>query len=108
EALEAGIQLQRNQCYWYKIPPVLGGDYTVENTSVIIIAEHYRFFGDLYYRIKDLTDGSTGDIKIVDLSALAFNQCEADSDVIRWSLIADAVAPRFGSSALLPFGETEV
>ena len=37
----AGITLKKGQCYSYKQPPVLGGDYTIENTCVLRIAEHY-------------------------------------------------------------------
>src|SRR5262245_29228232 len=33
QLVEAGISLQPGQCYGYKVPPVLGGEYTVENTA---------------------------------------------------------------------------
>jgi hypothetical protein len=63
EAVAAGLRPGPGQCYGYKVPPVLGGEYTVENTSVLPIAEHYGFHAELHERIKDLPDGT--EIQIV-------------------------------------------
>jgi hypothetical protein len=54
----AGLTLREGQCYSYKKPPVLGGDYTVENTCVLPIPEHFGANGSIHNQIKDLPDGT--------------------------------------------------
>lgn len=56
--VESGMLLGPGQCYGYKQSPVLGGDYTVENTAVFTVAEHYSFHATLHEQIKDLPDGA--------------------------------------------------
>ena len=51
-------RLRSGCCYGYRKPPVLGGDYTVDNTVVIPIAEHYGLNASIHKQIKDLPDGS--------------------------------------------------
>jgi hypothetical protein len=58
QLLAAGMTLKKGECYSYKQPPVLGGDYTVENTCVLPIAEHYGAYGSIQNQIKDLPDGT--------------------------------------------------
>jgi hypothetical protein len=58
QLVQAGIKLDVGQCYSYKKPPVLGGDYTVHNTCVVPIAEHFLFYGSIHNQIKDVPDGS--------------------------------------------------
>ena len=53
----AGMTLKEGQCYSYKLPPVLGGNYTVENTCVLTIAGHYGAYGSIHSQIKDVPDG---------------------------------------------------
>jgi hypothetical protein len=54
----AGKVLKRGQCYGYIMSPVLGGDYTVENTSILPVAEHYSFNAYLHEQIKELPEGT--------------------------------------------------
>lgn len=54
----AGLTLREGECYSYKQPPVLGGDYTVENTCMLPIFEHYAVYGSIHNQIKDLPDGT--------------------------------------------------
>jgi len=54
----AGLRLGPGQCYGYKVPLVLGGDYTVENTAVRSVTEHIDFCGSLHHQIADLPDGA--------------------------------------------------
>jgi hypothetical protein len=61
---EAGLTLLDNQCYGYKTPPVLGGEYAVDNVFSISLAEHYSFLSDLYRQTKDLPDGSRVEIVV--------------------------------------------
>ncbi len=62
--LVAGMTLKQGECYSYKQPPVLGGDYTVENTCVLPIAEHYGAYGSIHNQIKDLPDGTQVVLKV--------------------------------------------
>lgn len=61
----ANINLGKGQCYGYKVPPVLGGDYTVENTCVLPIPEQYGICASIHQQIKDVPDGTKVEIKIV-------------------------------------------
>jgi len=53
-----GVQLAPGECYSYVQLPALGGDYTVANTRVVPLARHYKAFGPIHERIKDLPDGT--------------------------------------------------
>jgi hypothetical protein len=53
-----GLTLQEGQCYSFRRPPVLGGNYTVENTCVLPISAHYSAYGSIHNQIKDLPDGT--------------------------------------------------
>ncbi len=58
ELVSAGVKLARGECYSYVQLPVLGGDYTVANTHVVPLERHYKAFGPIHARIKDLPDGT--------------------------------------------------
>jgi hypothetical protein len=64
QLVAAGITLKEGQCYSYKQPPVLGADYTVENTCVLPIAEHYGAYGSIHNQIKGLPDGTQVELKV--------------------------------------------
>ncbi len=64
--LEAGMTLKTGQCYSFLTPPILGGDYTVENTRIIPIEELYRLYGSYHQQLKDVPDGTKVEIKVVD------------------------------------------
>ena len=64
--VDAGMLLGSGQCYVYTISPVLGRDYSVENTFEIPIEEHYSFNADLQEQIRDLPDGTPIKFKVVD------------------------------------------
>jgi hypothetical protein len=53
-----GMTPDRNQCYGFKLPPLLGGAYEPSNFELTDIAVHYSFLGDLYRQTKDLPDGT--------------------------------------------------
>jgi hypothetical protein len=61
----AGITVGAGQCYSYRKPPLVGGDYTVENTAVLDIKKHYGFYGSIYEQMKDVPDGDTVEFVIV-------------------------------------------
>jgi hypothetical protein len=54
----AGIQLSSDECYGYKMPPVLGGTYDVANVVPTDLSLHYSFLADIYAQTKDLPDGA--------------------------------------------------
>jgi hypothetical protein len=56
--VSADVKLAPGECYSYVQLPVLGGDYTVANTRVVPLAQHYKAFGPIHERIKDLPDGT--------------------------------------------------
>ena len=58
QCVAAGKVLKSNQCYGYKMPPILGGEYSVENTVPTDLAVHYSFLADIYRQTKDLPNGS--------------------------------------------------
>lgn len=59
-----GKKLKPGYCYGYLLSPVFGGDYTVANTIIIPIHEHYGLNASLHKQIKDLPDGTAVRIKI--------------------------------------------
>jgi hypothetical protein len=64
QCVAAGMILSPNQCYGYKIPPILGGEYDLENFIRIGIAEHYAFHGDLHQQTKGFPDGTRAKLVI--------------------------------------------
>jgi hypothetical protein len=60
----AGMHLDRERCYSFLTLPVLGGKYTVENTAILPIAEHYGVCASIHEQIKDLSDGTQVVIKV--------------------------------------------
>lgn len=56
--VEAGKTLKPGYCYSYLQSPVLGGDYTVENTIILPIHEHFGVNATIHEQIKDLPDGT--------------------------------------------------
>lgn len=57
-------QLADNEKYCLKMPPVIGGEYKIENIGKIDFIELISFAGDLAYQIKDLKDGQKIKIEI--------------------------------------------
>jgi hypothetical protein len=62
----AGVKLGSGQCYSYKQPPVLGGEYAVENTCVLPITAHYAAYGSIHKQIKDLPNGTRLVLKVTE------------------------------------------
>ena len=56
--VEAGVLLEPGQCYSFVTPPILGGEYSVENTMVVPIPEHYGLYGSYHEQLRDVPDGS--------------------------------------------------
>jgi len=55
---EAGKALGPGRCYSFITPPALGGEYTIENTTTLNVAEHYGVHASIHGQIKDLPGGT--------------------------------------------------
>lgn len=62
----AGMTLSRSECYGFKVPPILGGEYEVANVEPTDLSVHYSFLGDIYKQTKDLPDGTRINTVVVD------------------------------------------
>ena len=54
------------QCYGFKIPPLLGGKYTLDNIEPTSLAIHYSLLADIHRQTKDLPDGTKIKAVVVD------------------------------------------
>jgi type VI secretion system (T6SS) immunity protein Tdi1 len=57
-SVASGLTLAEGQCYGYKIPPILGGQYEVSNVEPTDLSVHYAFLADIYRQTKDVPDGT--------------------------------------------------
>jgi len=53
-----GHNLGPNQCYSFKVLPVLGGEYELSNFEVTDLYVHFDLAGQIHQKIKDLPDGT--------------------------------------------------
>ena len=60
---KSGMILGDGQCYAYKMLPVLGGDYNVDNIWIASWTEWFSLTADLFQQIKDLPDGTAITLK---------------------------------------------
>jgi hypothetical protein len=58
KCVAAGLVLQPGQCYTFKIAPVFGGKYAIENIEVGDLVLNYSLLAQLHRQIKDLPDGT--------------------------------------------------
>lgn len=64
QLVAAGLTLKKGECYGFCISPVLGGGYTVENSFVLPIAEHYGVNASIHQQLKDVPDDTQVEICI--------------------------------------------
>jgi hypothetical protein len=64
QLVAAGKRLQPGQCYGLIMPPVIGGDYTIENCAVYPIGDYLGAYGSIQEQISDLPDGTQVVIKV--------------------------------------------
>lgn len=62
---KAGISLSSGQCYGFKLPPVLGGEYVRENVAVKSTVEYLQFCAEVHKQIEDVPDGTPVTIQVV-------------------------------------------
>ena len=58
QLLERGHVLSKDQCFGFKVMPVLGGAYSPDNMVAMSAASWYGFAGYVHSQIKDLPDGT--------------------------------------------------
>ncbi len=58
EMVTAGQHLGSNQCYSFRLPTGLGGDYALSNYMVTDIHVHLAMHGQIFGQTKDLPDGT--------------------------------------------------
>jgi hypothetical protein len=66
QLVASGRVLGPDQCYSYRILPVLGGSYKAEDRVLLPIREHFGAWGSLHRQIEDLPDGSQVQIEVTD------------------------------------------
>jgi hypothetical protein len=54
----SGKSIQKGRCYSFIIPPILGGEYKVENTVTLNIPEHYGMYASIHNQIETMPDGT--------------------------------------------------
>lgn len=64
--IAAGCNRQPNEIYNLYPPPMLGGEYVVDNARAVPIEEFFLFYSDLAEQVRDLPDGALVRIKVVD------------------------------------------
>jgi hypothetical protein len=65
----AGLVLQPGECYGFKRPPVMGGDYAVENAGPLPVWDYLGACGSIHEQLRDLPDGSQVALRVVNNSA---------------------------------------
>ena len=53
-----GITLNENQVYSFKTPPILGGEYSLDNFEATDISVHFSISGQINEQIWDARDGT--------------------------------------------------
>lgn len=60
-----GVLLGHGQIYSFKKPPVLGGEYVLENIEVTDLSVHFSLAGQIHEKVRNLPPGTpVGDVAI--------------------------------------------
>lgn len=51
-------ELEQDQVYSFKTPPLLGGNYDLSNFDKVHIGVHFSVSGQIYHQVKDLPQGT--------------------------------------------------
>ncbi len=65
ELVAADVRLQPGQCYGFKKPPVLGGDYTIDNIGTVAIWDYLGAYGSIHEQILGVPGGAEVVLKLV-------------------------------------------
>lgn len=58
EAVARGLRLGPGECYGFKVPPVLGGEYDLDNVEVSDVEATLRVLGDVFAQARSLPAGA--------------------------------------------------
>ena len=56
--IQSGMRLDAGQIYNFKVPPILGGKYALENVEVTDSAVHFSLTGQICRQAQDLPEGT--------------------------------------------------
>ncbi len=56
--MQAGRRLEPGQIYSFKVPPILGGQYDLNNVEATDIAVHFSLAGQIHEKVRDLPPGT--------------------------------------------------
>jgi hypothetical protein len=56
--IDSGKVLKEDEVYSFKIPPILGGEYSMDNIEATNMSVHFAISGQVCEQIKDLPDGT--------------------------------------------------
>lgn len=59
-----GMILKDGECYAFKKPPILGGDYHPDNVRIAKLADNLAFTGDLAEQLRGVDDGAEVALKV--------------------------------------------
>jgi hypothetical protein len=62
----AGLILGPGECYGFKTPPVLGGNYTVENAGPLPVQDYLGAYGSIHEQLREMPDGTQVVLKVGD------------------------------------------
>jgi hypothetical protein len=65
QLVDSGTVLDAKQCYGFKVLPLLGGSYELDNIAVFPTAEYIRTMGHLHEQLKDLPDDAHVELRVV-------------------------------------------
>jgi hypothetical protein len=63
QLISAGKPLKENKVYRFKILPVIGGKYSINNSQPTDMSIHFAFSGQICEQIKDLPDRTKVNIR---------------------------------------------
>jgi hypothetical protein len=67
EFVNRGLTLKPGQCYGFKFPPVMGGEYSAENCVPISISDYLGACGSIHEQLKDIPDGTRVTLKPINV-----------------------------------------
>jgi hypothetical protein len=63
---EASKVLRPGECYSYWQLPIIGGTYEPENFRIYEVTHHFRVWGPIHEKLRDLPDGTTFEFEFVE------------------------------------------
>ena len=63
-ARAAGMTLAPGECYSFKLPPVLGGQYALENVFVLELSKHFGAYASIHNQLRNVPDGTQVQVNV--------------------------------------------